>query len=154
IDLHFVVSNIPDIDDEDRILESSLRKIDAELNPSTPPLIVQHYPSFELVNQVIFTQKRPHTRLAQQYRKLAQQIKLRNPEDPDGALQVLRDLRNQILERPLPFKAAEIEARLSEIQRYHRANGQVLALLGEIRFRQGHIRDANELLELAEACGN
>ena len=90
IDLHFVMSNVPDLDDEDRVLE---RKIDAfreKLGFGGEPLILHRYDSLSLLNQVVFAKERPRSRLAREYCDLVEKIVGCNLADRDGALKYIR----------------------------------------------------------------
>ena len=67
IELHFVMSNVPDLDDEDRILEKEIQAFRNQLGLKTDPLIVHRYDSLSLLNQMVFTRDRPKSRLAKEY---------------------------------------------------------------------------------------
>ena len=64
IELHFVMSNVPDLDDEDRILEKKIQAFRDQLALTHDPLTVHRYDSLSLLNQVVFTRHRPKSRLA------------------------------------------------------------------------------------------
>ena len=59
IDLHFVMSNVPDLDDEDRMLESKIRDFQEQLNFRREPMVVHRYDSLSLLNQVVFSEGSP-----------------------------------------------------------------------------------------------
>ena len=59
IHLHFIMSNVPDLDDEDRILEKKIIAFQNKLDFERDPLIVHRYDSLSLLNQVVFTKDRP-----------------------------------------------------------------------------------------------
>ena len=88
IELHFVMSNVPDLDDEDRILESKIRDFQYQLGFRQEPMIVHHYDSLSLLNQVVFSKDRPKSRLAKEYSNIVREITMRNCDDRDGALGV------------------------------------------------------------------
>ena len=90
IELHFVMSNVPDLDDEDRILESKIKAFQNQLDFKREPMIVHRYNSLALLNQVVFTKDRPRSRLAQEYRDIVQEIVERNLAGREGALVCLR----------------------------------------------------------------
>ena len=64
IELHFVMSNVPDLDDEDQILESKIKAFQEQLGFRQEPMIVHRYDSLSLLNQVVFSKDRPKSRLA------------------------------------------------------------------------------------------
>jgi len=80
--LHFVMSNVPRLDDEARIIRDRLRTFRQALDFTHLDAILWHYPTLELADQRIFTLERPRTLLAAQYRKLTDAIARRNVADP------------------------------------------------------------------------
>ena len=64
------MSNVPDLDDEDRILERKIKAFQKKLDFERDPLIVHRYDSLSLLNQVVFTKDRPRSRLAGEYRRI------------------------------------------------------------------------------------
>ncbi|MCY4060667.1 MAG: AAA family ATPase, partial [Gammaproteobacteria bacterium] len=90
IHLHFVMSNVPDLDDEDRILHSKIAAFGDQLGFSGEPLVVHRYDSLSLLNQSVFAKDRPRSRLAKEYRQLVREIVGRNLADRDGALDYIK----------------------------------------------------------------
>ncbi len=74
IDLHFVVSNVPDLDDEDPVLHQILSNFQTDLGFGSPPLRIHRYDSLSVLNQTIFTKDRQGSRLAQEYQALTSEI--------------------------------------------------------------------------------
>ena len=85
IQLHFIMSNVPDLDDEDRIFKESISSLETGLE-SVDPLIVHRHDSISLLNQVVFTVDHPRSRLAKEYRSVAEEIIRHNPRGRDVAL--------------------------------------------------------------------
>ena len=136
IDLHFVMSNVPDLDDEDRILEAKIDAFRDGLGFRGKPLVVHRYDSLSLLNQVVFTKDRPRSRLANEYRRIVRGIVSRNLEDRDGALDYVERMergwhRRRMRESPeaVGRKLREIE-KLGEIEKLHSHDGEVLFTLG------------------------
>lgn len=130
IDLHFVMSNVPDLDDEDRILRAKIDAFREQLGFEGAPLVVHRYDSLSLLNQVVFTKDRRRSRLAREYSRLAREIVGRNLEDRDGALDYVRRAgewwrRGRTLESP-----SVTMHKLDEIERMHADDGDVLFALG------------------------
>ncbi len=82
--LHFVVSNVPDLDDEDRILRSIREKFRQELGYRQED-VIHHYPSLRLLRQVVFVLDQPESRLAKEYKRLVRHLMMFNFEDEKGA---------------------------------------------------------------------
>ena len=78
IALHFVMSNVPDMDDEDGALSDRIRAFQEQLGFRRKPTIVHRNDSLSLLNQVVFTGERPTSRLAEEYRELVREITGRN----------------------------------------------------------------------------
>ena len=92
--LHFVMAAIPDVDDEDGILERLrerfLRRLKIPEFPARPLLEIRHYPSMDLLQQPIYTRARPRTKLARSFQELTKRIRSANIGDRDGVLERLK----------------------------------------------------------------
>lgn len=86
IELHFVMSNVPDLDDEDSILSDRIKVFQEQLGFARESIVVHRYDSLSLLNQVVFTKDRPRSRLAQEYRELAQEIARHNKAAGDDTV--------------------------------------------------------------------
>ena len=132
IEFHFVMSNVPDLDDEDRILESKIKAFQDQLGFRQEPMIVHRYDSLSLLNQVVFSKDRPKSRLAKEYSNIVREITLRNPDDRDGALEYIRRA-----ERPRSWvddeSIREKQAMLDKIERAHPTDGEVLFRLSVLK---------------------
>ena len=150
IQLHFVTSNVPDLDDEDQILAGRMTSFQERLGFRRPVVTIHHYNSLALLGQVIFTSERPRSRLTQEYRHLTQLLTRNNPEDREGALEFLEKLN-----RPgtITESAPSLEMRLDEIAKAHSCNANILHGLARIRERQGQLEEAAALLRQAIDVG-
>lgn len=132
IDLHFVMSNVPDLDDEDRILESKIKAFQDRLHFRRKPMVVHRYDSLSLLNQVVFAKDRPRSRLANEYRDIVREISARNWDDRDGALEYIRRAgrRWRWIEDDSILTREEM---LNKIETVHVDDGEVLFRLAELR---------------------
>ncbi len=150
--LHFVMSNVPDLDDENGILQDRIREFRRALKYETLGRI-HSYPSLALLNQTIFTLDRTRSRLAREYCRLKDQIVDENGEDTEGVVRFLGQL-----DRPHFFarrrKMANVEERLQSIREKHAENGEAMFLLGVVRKDQGDLNEAMALFERAMALGH
>ena len=146
IELHFVMSNVPDLDDEDQILENKIRQFQEQLGFRQKPMIVHRYDSLSLLNQVVFSKDRPKSRLASEYAKIVREISLRNWNDRDGALEYIRraDRPWRTIDHDLMLNQ---HLMLDKIQEGHANDGEVLFRLGE--FRESHL-DLESALSLID----
>ena len=154
IDLYFVMSNVPDLDDEDKILEQSIASFQNELGFGGEPLMIHHYDSLSLLNQVIFTKDRRRSRLAHEYGAVTAEIMRRNPADRDGALEFIAGIPR--IRRPRGISVrypADIDAHLKQIEASHKGDGEVLFLLGSLRADDGRSEDAVALFGSAIEAG-
>ena len=150
IELHFVMSNVPDLDDEDKIISQKRAEFHKNLNIQRPIIKLHRYDSLSLLNQELFLETRPNSRLAKEYSKLVSEIKMYNPSDPEGAIQYINEYRF----RPWDFDVqSNIEKRLSDIENKHQENGAVLFPLGEFYDFQGESEKAIDLFDNAIAKG-
>ena len=128
IALHYVMSNVPDLDDEDRILEKLLSDFKKTLELPDDPLLVHHYPSLSLLNQAIFTRDRRRSRLSQEYGNIAASIIKGNTEDRDGAMAYIHSVtQDHRLPQHLPEEQlTEIDSHIAQIENMHSTDGEVL----------------------------
>ena len=152
IDLHFVMSNVPDLDDEDRILESKIEAFQEKLGFSREPMMVHRYDSLSLLNQVVFSKDRPRSRLAQEYREIVREISARNWKDRDGALEYIRRAgrRWQWIEDDSILTRGQM---LQNIEKAHSDDGDVVFRLAELREDDGQPESAALLINQAIDAG-
>lgn len=94
IELHFVMTGIPDADDDEGILEARKKIYAQELGiPKGREMEIRQYQNMDLLTQPVYTQDRPRARLAGRYRELAKRIRQFNIEDRNGVLMQLRKMR-------------------------------------------------------------
>lgn len=134
IHLHFIMSNVPDLDDEDRILDRKIGAFRKKLGFEGDPLVVHRYDSLSLLNQVVFTKDRPRSRLASEYKQIVEEVVRRNLRDRDGALSYLKRTSRFAYSRSVESTSLkEVDTKLSEIERFHDSDGEVLFRLGVSR---------------------
>ena len=144
---HFVMSNVPDLDDEDNILRGMLDRFKTNLGFEVEPQVIHRYDSLSLLNQAVFMRDRPKSRLAREYCSLVDQIVGENLEDEDGALRYIKRARRS-LEPP-----HDVDQKLIRIERHHAQNGEVLLRLGELVSEEGDWAHAKSLLHHAVQLG-
>ena len=98
LQLYFVPSNVPDFDDENRILRKRLKEFKRNLDFDEVTTTIHHYPSLSLLNQELFTIKRPKSRLAAEYRLLTEKIQQPNLKDRESAISFLKKEIEECLE--------------------------------------------------------
>lgn len=151
IDLIFVASNVPYLDDEEQVLRRRLALFRKQLGYKERLLVINHYDSLSLLDQPVFTRDRQHSRLAKQYRSLTQVIQEANVHDRRGALSFLRE--------PLPggkLSAANVDrvaSKLAAIESVHTADGEVLFGLAGVYMELAQVPQALLLLQDALRLG-
>ncbi len=146
IELHFVMSNVPDLDDEDDILTGIKERFQSGLRFEEEPLVVHRYDSLSLLNQAVFVRDRPKSRLAREYKDIVDRIVSRNLEDRDGAMAFVQRHR-RYLERPWHGREESpslLSKKINEIESLHAQDGEVLFQLGTLAEQHG--LDKGELL--------
>ncbi len=155
IDLHFVMSNVPDLDEEDDILVEMKGRFQLELGFEGDPLVVHRYESLSLLNQAVFANERPRSRLAREYGAVADRVVGGNLADRDGALAYIQEARLRLDPRTYRVgESASTEAeKIEEIERLHPGDGEVLFQMAELEARRGVREDAESLLDRAIESG-
>ena len=98
LQFYFVPSNVPDFDDENRILRKRLKEFKRNLDFDEVTTTIHHYPSLSLLNQELFTIRRPKSRLAAEYRLLTEKIQQPNLKDRESAISFLKKEIEECLE--------------------------------------------------------
>lgn len=155
IELHFTASNVPDLDDEENILNMQLERSCHILNCEEDQInIIHHYNSFALLKQEIFVLDRPKSRLSREYLSLLNTIISANPEDREGAINTLGKVQTAISRLPYDSKLlGDAEAKLLEIARLHGHDGDILYRIAVLTERLGKPEDALSMLEDATQAG-
>jgi MinD-like ATPase involved in chromosome partitioning or flagellar assembly len=112
IPLHFVMSNVPDLDDEDGVLQRRLEAFHKELGIGRLAAIIHRYESVMLFNQAIFALDRPQSRLASEYRQLTEELITMNLADRKGALRFLHHYAHSYLPKVAQEVPTETKRRL------------------------------------------
>jgi len=145
IHLHFVMSNVPDLDDEDRIFAAKIRSFKDQLGLRRNPMIVHRYDSLSLLNQSVFVKDRPASRLSKEYDTIIREIRMHNSEDRDGAMEYI-----QRAQSPRRFgkemSLIEQSNMLDRIERDHAQDGEVIFALSELKRSLGDDESASGLL--------
>src|SRR6267143_2941696 len=135
ISLLFVMSNVPDLDDEDQILEGRIKLFADTLHYDALSGVIHRYDSLALLNQVIFTADRPKSRLAREYHTLTDKIIEQNLNDREGALAFLRQIGRRPRAATARLSRTEIESRLGLIRRTHETDKEIIQRLADLHMR-------------------
>jgi len=150
IQLHFVMSNVPDLDDEDEILARLSTRFRKELGYESPR-VIHRYDSLSLLEQSVFVNTHPKSRLAREYRELLGDLATENPEDREGAKRYLEGLA-----RPLHIQRSKQEAdvkRLEDIVSHHIGDPEILFLSAMGFQRRGLLDRSIALIDKAISLG-
>ena len=154
IALHFVMSNVPDLDDEDKILEGKIAAFQKHLGFRREPMVVHRYDSLSLLNQMVFTKDRPKSRLAKEYREIVQEIVRLNLADRDGALDYIKRANRYLYRRKREDESPQKrDKQLLYIENEHSDDGEVLFRLGMIREETRQLGQAALLFDRAIKAG-
>lgn len=145
IELYFVMSNVPDLDDEEAILKNQEMEFREHLGFERLETI-HRYDSLSLVNQVIFARERPKSRLSIEYRKLKDRLIQGNPEDREGAIQLLGKPRRWWQH---PRNKGDLTTRVAAIVQAHPTDSEVLFRAGLVKRDGGDAKEALPLLDRA-----
>jgi tetratricopeptide (TPR) repeat protein len=162
IKLLFCPSNVPSLDDELDILKNQMESAERDLQFGSPTTVIHRYDSLALLDQTVFVQDRPKTRLAEEYRTLATAIARLNLEDREGALAALEEIRRETRTGPskgrptegdvakgTPAFLADVTTRIEQIRRFHPNDGRVAWLLASVSDMLGDLSGEFEALGVA-----
>lgn len=149
--LHFCASNVPDLDDEEHILERKLSEAKKCLKYTGNPVLIHHYNSLSLLEQSVFVLDRPESKLAAEYNSLVAAIVSRNLEDREGALATLLALRDQMRNRIKEGDGggALIDETLLKIKQLHPNDGEIAWVMAHIYSLLGDLGGENDRLSVA-----
>ncbi len=150
--LHFVTSNVPDIDDEHSILGKRLQAFRKNLKYEDPTTTVHHYPSLSLLDQEIFIVSRPKSRLASEYRTLVEVIQKDNPQDRKGVLLFLGEERKYRLGKSSHHMRRrstldDIDQRIRQFLIHHHNDSEIVEHLVSLKEMGGQFEEATQILE-------
>ncbi|SRR6266540_1863938 len=146
IQLHFVVSNVPDLDDEDRILAGRMRRFKSELKYGELASEIHHYNSLALLNQEIFSLNHPNSRLTREYREVVKAVTRHNPSDRDAVLDFLKRAERRVESVTAEMTPTQFDERLNAILRIFSHDGEVCYRLALVRESLGDSEAALSLL--------
>jgi MinD-like ATPase involved in chromosome partitioning or flagellar assembly len=144
---HFVMANVPNLDDEDDILARRLRQFEEALDFTKLAATIHRYDSLALLDQTVFTQHRPKTRLAREYRELTSQIQKANVGDRDGALEYINEMLTSRVRDVA--RRDEVEKRLQDVAKTHAGDHAILSQISLLEMRGGRFSFALPLLDRA-----
>lgn len=151
--LHYVASNIPNLDDEENVIANALSNFSEQLAYVKPTAIIHHHDSLALVNEAIFTLQFPKSVLSNQYRVLADEISKQNYLDKQTAISYISTLTRDYVANPEEFDISESERKISLIASNFPNDKEVLFAVSRLRRILGNIEESKILLDLAIKLG-
>jgi MinD-like ATPase involved in chromosome partitioning or flagellar assembly len=144
IRLHFVVSNVPNYDDEKGTLAMNLADYKERLAAPKFDQFLHLHPHLALLGQEVAVLHLPKISLCQEYRDLVDVIREHNLQDRNSALKWLNEMAGLLLgNEGLP---EFISQRLDEIARLHAKDGEVCFWLARVKRQLGATEEAVLLL--------
>jgi MinD-like ATPase involved in chromosome partitioning or flagellar assembly len=151
--LHFVASNVPSLDEDGEVLTNSLARFKNALGYEKTCAVINHYNSFALLNEEVFTLRYPNTQLAKQYRALATKIAQFNLRDRISAIEFLREAIVDYPSAGKDYSAQEIDNLLVKILDFLGNDPDIVYLVSRVKRVSGDLEQARELLESAINIG-
>ncbi|NVJ13319.1 KGGVGR-motif variant AAA ATPase [Myxococcus sp. AM010] len=148
----FVPSNIPVLDDEERIIQNRLTKAQELLGYREPTVSLRHYNSLAMLEQEVFTLNRPRSRLAKEYKSLTDELISTNVRDRDGVVIYLEKTLASISKAIVPEQ--ELDDKLANIVALFPMDGDILLKIAAIEEARGNPDKVLLLLDTAEHAGN
>jgi MinD-like ATPase involved in chromosome partitioning or flagellar assembly len=151
--LHFVASNIPNLDDEENVISKALGNFSEQLAYVKPATIIHHHDSLALVNEAIFTLQFPKSALATQYRTLAEEITKPNLADRYTAISFVSTLiRDYSANREL-IDLGDSDSKIKLIESIFAKDKDILFLVSRARRLLGNVEESKILLDAAIQMG-
>lgn len=149
IDLFFVASRVPRLDDENGLLHDQLKKFSDELSYSESEfLTIWQYDSLSLLGNGLFLSDRPKASLTKSYVELARAISRFNLGDPKGALAYLSRELDRISDTAWSIEdeqedvARSATDKLQLIELTHPRDSILQGLLSECYYRRRMLSEA------------
>jgi tetratricopeptide (TPR) repeat protein len=149
IDLHFVMGNVPDLDDEEEIFSDACTAAARALRYDQLSATIHHFDSWSMLKQRLMLVERPKSKIAGEYRNLTTAIVRGNIEDKEGAVSYLNQLISDIRNEGGPSVDSQLEPRLQQIRAVHARDADVIRRLARFRRTQRRIEEALGLFEQA-----
>ncbi len=156
IELLFVASRVPRLDDEHGHLKRRMERFQEELGYSENQLVtIEHYDSLMLLNQSMFVLDRVSSGLATQYRELAGQLVQYNDEDADGAVAFAMSVASRRIRVRVgddESKHGAIVSRLEAIGKAHKEDCVVQHELSRAYYRLRDLASGADAVDAAIAA--
>ena len=150
IAMHLVMTGIPDVDDEDGILEDREDIVWDDLSVAPDHLLqIRRYQSMDLLDQPVYTDMRPGTRLARSYRELTKRIRWLNVADREGVLHRLGQASTLDGYGGRP----DVHSEFRRIKGRYASDREVLSRLAALFIDRGWLGDAEDLLAAVAGLG-
>lgn len=147
IDLHFVMGNVPDLDDEEAILSDAIARSELVLEYNKLAATIHHFSSMSMLKQRLLSVDRPRSKIATEYKQLTMAIVSRNLEDRDGALAILENAFLSIRMDPDALSERSLEDDLQTILALHPRDLEILRRLARLRRIQRRMEEALYLFD-------
>lgn len=143
--LHFVASNIPNLEDDEDVLKKALGKFSRQLEYVNPAAVIHHYNSYSLISEAVFTIEYPRNPLASEYRLLAAEITRENFQDRFTAMDYLRSTIKLSNDHSDALSIKDADERITQFETYFANDAEVLFWMSRTRRALGSL-DAGEIL--------
>jgi len=144
IKLHYVMSNVPDLDDEQEILADLQKRFRLELGYEKLTSVIHRYDSMSLLKQSLFIMERPKSRLSKEYLVLLNRITDENMQDRQAVIRGLTSREWYMMGHRLTKENQQ--KRIDGILKYHSHDGEVLYVLAMDLKRRGRLEESKMLL--------
>lgn len=146
VNLHFAVSNVPDLDDEHQILCNTLNKFQSTLKYKELSAVIHHYNSLSLLKQEVFSLTRPNSKLAKEYSLLTNSIRSKNIKDREAVLEFLSNATRDLSKVIEDVGPQELSDKIERYKKTYEQDGEILFNLGILQNQLGNQIDALSLL--------
>ncbi|HKQ48526.1 MAG TPA: AAA family ATPase [Phycisphaerae bacterium] len=153
VELHFAMSNVPDLDDETDTLRSRREEFRSELEYQKLASVIHHYPHISLIEQTIFSLEHPKSRLTREYKQLLDEIVTSNVDDRAGVISFIRAMTEKSAASRFRVLNSRREERIDRILERYEQDPEVIYHVAMLYSSETQHEIAYELLNKAIELG-
>ena len=153
ISLHFVLANMPDIDDDDPIAQNVMSQFKSGLGYDELAAIIHHFNSWAMLEQRLFVAEGARSKIANEYRRLVTAVVRGNVADRDGVIAVLDDVYTRLRLDRTSVSMSGLEDRIKQIKAAHPSDFEIIRRLARLRRIQRRTEEALSLLDQIKNAG-
>ncbi|VVD75918.1 ATPase [Pandoraea pneumonica] len=151
--VHFVASNVPNLDDENEVLSKTLDQFSQELGYQRLTATIHYYNSLAIIEQSPFILGHPKSRLSRQYMYLADQIAKHNPEDKESSIRFLQAVARDYPDGGENYTPKDVQLKIDQILSSIEQDNDILFWVSRVYRASGKWDECRVLLQQVISSG-